>query len=213
MRWLVLVCSLLAVHSFAIGAEVGLVTAMQGGVTLVDEKEASSDLRPFVKLRSGDRLTLKKDARLQLVYFEGGRQEVWQGVGVIAIGTAESVVAKGGLQPEVRQLPAVLVRQLTKTPAPDGSVKAGMVRMRSMPSGGTTESVERNYAELRSRSDVADRNPELYLLASYLELREFEKLDSVLQRLAEQSPKDPEIQVLTSLYRRAVNNLKMAEKN
>jgi len=112
----------------------------------------------------------------------------------------------------VKTLPAILVKQLSKTPSPDGNVKAGMIRMRSMPSGGTLESLERNYADLRKQADAGDRNPELYLLAGYFELHEYDKLDALLRDLGEKAPADQEIKALTALYKRAVNNARMAQK-
>jgi len=200
------------VSAAAWGAEVGLVTAVSGNVKLQEDKAAASELKSFVKLRAGDRLTMEGAARLQMVYFEGGRQETWQGAGQLEVGSGASKTVKGGMQPEVKTLPAILVKQLSKTPSPDGNVKAGMVRMRSMPSGGTLESVEKNYADLRKQTDAADRNPELYLLASYFELREFDKVDALLQQLGEKSPGDQEVKVLASLYKRAIGNARMAEK-
>jgi len=193
------------------GAEVALVTSLAGRVLLQEEK-AASELKPFVKLRAGDRLTLEGAARLQVVYFDGGRQETWQGAGQLEIGARAGNALKGGLQPEAKVLPAILVRQLSKTPSADSGVKAGMVRMRSMPTGGTLESLERNYAELRKQADAADHNPELYLSAGYFELREYDKLDALLRDMGEKSPGNPEIKALASLYKRAVGNARMADK-
>lgn len=199
----------LLLASLAWGAEVGLVTSLAGKATLQEEKTAS-ELKPFVKLRAGDRLALGGGTRLQLVYFEGGRQETWQGAGQLEVGAGASKVLKGGLQPEVKILPAILVKQLSKTPSADGNVKAGMVRMRSIPSGGTLESVEKTYADLRQKADAADRNPELYLLSGYFELREFERVEQLLRKMDEKAPGDMEVRMLKSLYARAISNAKMA---
>ena len=193
-------------------AEVGLVTAVAGGIKLQDEKKAESDLKSFIKLRPGDRLKMDGTARLQLVYFDGGRQETWQGAGQLEVGGAASKLLKGGLQPEVKTLPAILVKQLSKTPSADGNVKAGMVRMRSMPSGGTLESIERNYADLRQKADPGDRNPELYLLSGYFELREYERLERLLAQLGEKAPNDLELRTLKALYARAINNARTATR-
>ncbi|MCC6656830.1 MAG: hypothetical protein IT512_01455 [Rhodocyclaceae bacterium] len=194
------------------GAEVGLVTALSGKAMLQEEKAAAAELRPFVKLRPGDRLVLEAATRLQLVYFEGGRQETWQGAGQLEVGGAASKPLKGGLQPEVKTLPAIMVKQLSKTPSADGNVKAGMVRMRSMPSGGTLESIERNYADLRQKADPGDRNPELYLLSGYFELREYERLERLLAQLGEKTPNDLELRTLKALYARAINNARTAAR-
>ena len=83
-----------------------------------------------------------------------------------------------------------------------------MVRLRSIPSKEKTEAAEKEYAQLRSQTETSDRSPELYLLASYLELREYDKLESFLKELNEKSPNDAELASLTDLYTRAINELK-----
>ncbi len=201
---------LLFLSAAAWSAEVALVTSVAGRILLQEEKTAAAELDPFVKLRAGDRLALEGAARLRLIYFDGGRQEVWQGAGQLEVGSGASKVLRGGLQPEVKALPPILVRQLSKTPSPDGNVKVGMIRMRSMPSGGTLETVESNYADLRRQAEAADRNPELYLLAGYFELREFERVEALLKRMSEKAPGDMEVHVLRTLYVRAINNAKTA---
>ena len=71
-----------------------------------------------------------------------------------------------------------------------------MVRSRSIPPPKGTELAEQNYAELRANVPAEDRSPELYLLSSYLELREFDKLDALLQQLKTSAPADAEIEAL-----------------
>jgi hypothetical protein len=196
----------------ALAVEVALVTAVSGSVSFKEEKSNASELKPFIKLREGDRLTLQGKSRVQIVFFDGGRQETWQGVGVLEVGSASSKTVKGGMQSESRTLPAILVKQLSKTPPPEGTVKTGMIRMRSTGIAGTLESVERDYADLRKQVDATDRSPELYLLASYLELREFDRLEGVLKQLREKAPQDPQLDMLSVLYSRAISNAKGIEQ-
>jgi hypothetical protein len=193
---------MLSVSAWA--ADVGLVTAVSGAVVLQDDKGAASGLKPFVKMRDGDRLTLQENSRLQIVFFDGGRQEVWQGAGALEVGSNSSKVLKGNLQPEVKTLPAILVKQLLKTPSPDSGVKAGMIRMRSVPTPEKVELAEKSYADFRKQSDPADRNPEIFIFAAYFELREFDKLEALFKSLGESSPKDPELNALIELYAGAV---------
>jgi hypothetical protein len=203
---------LLLVSCSALAVEVGLVTAVSGNVTLQEGKSTANELKPFIKLREGDRLILQAKSRLQVVFFDGGRQETWQGAGTLEIGSVSSKAVKGGVQAEIRTLPAILVKQLSKTPSLDGSMKTGMIRMRSMGAGGTLESIESNYADLRKQVEAGDRSPELYVLAAYLELREFDKLDAVLKRLRESNPGDSQVATLSALYARAVSKAKTADK-
>ena len=201
---------LLALVSMPVLAvEVGLVTAVSGNVKWQEQKSAASELKPFVKVRDGDQLTMDGAARLQLVYFESGRQETWQGSGVLEVGTSSSKTVKGSQQPEVKVLPAILVKQLTKTPASDGNVKTGMIRLRSM--APPIESVERDYAEMRKQADSTDRNPELFLLASYFERGEYAKLEALLGKMNEEKPGDPDILALNGLYSNAVSAAKAAK--
>jgi len=201
---------LLALVSMPVLAvEVGLVTAVSGNVKWQEQKSAASELKPFVKVRDGDQLTMDGAARLQLVYFESGRQETWQGSGVLEVGTSSSKTVKGSQQPEVKVLPAILVKQLSKTPASDGNVKTGMIRLRSM--APPIESVERDYAEMRKQADSTDRNPELFLLASYFERGEYARLEALLGKMNEEKPGDPDILALNGLYSNAVSVAKAAK--
>lgn len=192
--------------------EVGLVTAVSGNVTLQEGKASPNELKPFVKLREGDRLTMADTPRLQVVYFEGGRQETWQGTGLLEVGTGSSKTLYGNLQPEIRTLPAILVKQISKTPSPDGNVKTGMIRVRSIQPADKLESIEKEYAEMRKTLDRGDYTPELFLLASYFELREFEKLETLLGQLSEKSPGNTELSTLSVLYSKAITEAKKTGK-
>ena len=134
-------------------SEVGLVTAVTGSVALRGQTSGAGELKPFVKLQAGDRLTLR-EGRVQLVYFDGGVQETWQGAGELEAGTNTSRLVQGSLQGESRTLPPILVKQLSRTPDGTGSVKTGMIRLRSITPSETLETVERNYAELRAASSA-----------------------------------------------------------
>ena len=207
-QWVGALIMLALVSSSGFAAEVGLVTAVSGNVKWQEEKSAASELKPFVKLREGDRVMMEGSSRLQMVYFEGGRQETWLGTGELAVGNGSSTTLKGSLQPEVKTLPAILVKQLSKTPSPDGNVKTGMIRMRSIPPYDKLDTVEKDYAEMRKQTDSSDRNPELYLLASYLELREFDKLETLLKQLQAKAPEDTDLAALNALYTNAINEAK-----
>lgn len=196
----------------AFAAEVGLVTAVSGKVKLQEEKAAASELKPFIKVREGDRLLMEGASRLQVVYFEGGRQETWSGQGALEVGSVSSKAIKGTMQPEIKTLPAILVKQLAKTPAQDGNVKTGMIRMRSMPPYDRLETVEKNYDEMRKQAVAGDLNPELYLLASYFELREFDKLEALLRQLNEKTSETQELAALNMLYARAIRDAKSTAK-
>ena len=209
-RWLGLALVIMSAGAWAV--EVGLVTALSGSVKLQADRSSINEIKPFVKVREGDRLILLENSRLQIVFFDGGRQETWRGAGSLEVGSVSSKAVAGGLQVEVRTLPAILVKQLAKTPSPDGSVKTGMIRLRTIPNVPTLESVEKNYAELRQQVGATDRSPELYLLTSYLELREFDRLEGALKRLKEKNPGDSQLAELDALYSRAIAQAKTEDR-
>lgn len=196
----------LAVWGFAstlAGAtEVGLVTAVTGSVALRGQNTGSTELKPFVKLRAGDRLTLR-EARVQLVFFDGGLQETWQGVGEVEAGANSSRLLQGSVQGESRTLPQILVKQLSRTPDGTGGGKTGMIRLRSLTPNETLESIERNYSELRAAAAPEDLAPELYRLTGYLELQDYARLEATLGTLAASRPNDPSVTELVALYRKS----------
>lgn len=192
----------------ALAADVGIVTALSGSVQLQEGIEPAHDIKAFIKLRENDKLTLKANTRLQIVYFEKGGQETWQGAGVLRLGSASSQLLQGNAQVARKTLPLILVNQLTKTPALDRG-RAGMVRVRAMHSPDELETLEKNYAALRKEVPAAERSPELFLLAGYFDLKEFEKLKIHLNQLVQNNPDDSEIKALQAHYAKAMELAKV----
>lgn len=196
---------LVALAGAVFAADTSLVTALAGSVGI--GKAAADDLQPFTRLRLGDRLTLAPGARLQLLYFDGARQEAWTGPGALEVGETSSRALHGAAPTAAKVLPAHLVRRLARMPSfGDGGLVAAPGRSRALPSASTLESLQRNYENLRRSAEAGDRNPELYLLSGLFELREFDRIDVLLRQLAEKSPGDFEIRVLRQLYARAMRD-------
>jgi len=173
---------------FALTVDVGMLTQMDGKVEIVTGKAAKCKAMPFLKVAIGDKLVLSKDARVQIVYFETSRQELWNGMGEVEIGNGEG--RSSSLQPEVKKLPPLVARQLVKTPVGGQHGKAGMVTVRSL-SSDTIESLEKQYAEFRSVSAANDTTPEVFLLTGLLEMKEFEYAQKVLEGFRTKLSKNP----------------------
>jgi hypothetical protein len=184
--------------------EVALVMSVQGKVTRLAEPIPVA-VENFVKLKDGDRLSLAKDSRLQVVYFATGRQEAWSGPGYLEMTVREGKA--GGLPvPEIKSLPVAVARQLARTPALDGLVRGGASRMRSLPTPDAMTKLEETYRELRGRTDRDDLGPEMYLLSGLFEMRELDRVERVLGDLQQNRPKTPEASLLIALYKKAVRN-------
>lgn len=172
--------------ALALTIDNAMITGLRGKVTYQggnDEKAAVA----FMKIKTGDKLTLAKDANAQVVYLENGRQEIWQGPARLTIGATESTSADG--KAEIKILPPYVAKQLAKTPAHDVKNRTGMVLMRSIPNPDKLRQVEENYAALKAAANGADDlTAEVYLLAGLLELREFDKLRAKLDELRGRTP-------------------------
>ena len=76
----VLMAVLFAVHALACAqADVGVVNLVSGEVGYTPDAGVPGKVRAFMKVREGDRFDLPAGAQLRVVFFEGARQERWQG--------------------------------------------------------------------------------------------------------------------------------------
>lgn len=196
--------------SQAWAAEVALIMSVQGKVSRITDT-APVPVETFVKLNEGDRLNLDRDSRLQLVYFESGRQETWSGPGRLETTVRESR-ANGLPAPDVKSLPLVMARQLARTPALGSQGRGGVTRLRAVPSQDAMIKLEDTYHELRSRTARDDLGPEAYLLSGLYEMRELDRVERVLGDLQQDGPKTPEAALLISLYRKSVRNARESGK-
>jgi len=192
----------------ALAGEAALVMSVQGRVTRLAEP-APLPVEAFVKLKEGERIELAGDSRLHLVYFDGGRQEKWTGPGRIEVAAREGRAADLKAF-EAKRLPQAIARQLSRTPAPDGSNAA--TRTRALPTPDAVARLDETYRSLRQQADGEDLGPEMYLLAGLLEMRELDRLDAVLADLQQGRPKNPEAALLVALYRKAVRNVRESRK-
>ena len=193
---------------FAQSGDVAMVTLLQGRVGRVSPM-GKQPVEAFTKLRHGDLLALEKGSRVQLVYFENGRQETWAGAGKLEIAKAESMPT-GLKAPEIKVLPALMVKQIVKTPVLDSQGRGGMMRLRSVATAGDVEKVEENYQRMRQEAAVNDLNPDLYLLSSMYELREFGKVEQALADLQQRQKGNADVAGIVALYTKALKTAHVA---
>lgn len=195
--------------SAALAAESGaLVTAIEGVASRASANGPQA-LQSFTRLKEGDLVAMGGGAKIKLVYLANGRQEIWGGSGKLEIGGSESK-AWGLGEPRVTQLPAVLVAQIAKTPQVDSQGRAGMTRLRAIATPEAIAKIDNTYRQLRTESDQADLNPEMYLLSGMFEIRALDRVDQAIEDLRASRPGDPQAKLLVALYQRAVRNAKQA---
>lgn len=197
-------CLMLLAGGQVWAAEAALVMAVQGRV-LRQASPAPQAVETFVKLNEGDRLSLAQGSKLQLVYFESGRQETWSGPGSLELALREGK-ASGMADAQVKQLPQVMARQLARTPALDSQGRGGVTRLRAIQNPDALAKLEKTYRELKSQAGRDELGPEVYLLSALYEIRELERVEKVLGDLQQDWPNNAEAALLISLYRKAVKN-------
>ncbi|MBI2306970.1 MAG: hypothetical protein HYU78_06665 [Rhodocyclales bacterium] len=185
-------------------ADTVLVTSVQGSVGIDAIGAGKTALEPFVRLQEGDRLSLPAGAQVNLVYVGKARLEAWQGAGTVVIGESESKAATGKPQVQVRSIPPEAARQMNRTPgtAPDGRV--GMMRMRSIPSHDAVARLEEEYRKMRAQSAGDDILPDVLLLAGLFDLRQYDRVEAELKRIAREYPTNASAQALQDLYAKAL---------
>lgn len=167
MKYL-LVAFVLVVQAAQAQEDVGLVNLVAGEVIYQAGKA-----RAFMKLREGDRFDVPAGAQLSLVYFDGARQERWQGPARLSAGKRESTRLSGAAA-EVSALPATVPQRLARIPELSQNALFGGVRVRGgkppAAAGAETEESLREaratYAKLRRELPAEDVTPELFLYAA-----------------------------------------------
>ena len=184
---------------------VAIVTAVQGGVDVVTS-QGVTPLQPFARIRSDESLRLQGGALVRLLFLANGRQETWRGNGKVDIRETHGL-GSGLPAPEIALLAVAVVRQIARTPS---DMRA--VRQRGLAMGNSLEKVEETYRRMRMETVRGDLNPELYLLSALFELREIDRIEQVLAELRETRRGDQEVQIIVSLYQKALKNLKDSGK-
>jgi hypothetical protein len=195
MQILKLVCALLLWGSTAVWADVGMITQMSGEVSIATGGATRAAV-PFLKIATGDQLKLGSGARVQLVYFGNGRQEVWKGSTQIDVGSLES---KSAGKPEVSQLPPLVVNQLAKTPTAGQQGKTGMIRVRSLANPDASAHLDKQYKELKASAATDDTTPEVFLLSGLIEIKEFTRAKEVLAELGGKPAYQPVVDHFTPI--------------
>jgi hypothetical protein len=190
--------ALAAIAAPAQAADAGFATQVAGTVAFKD----GSPLAAFAKVRSGDQLAMKPGAKLQLVYFESGRQETWAGPCALAVGERASSSARDCAPPAVKELPQAVLNALLNTPDMISDIRnrSGMVRVRSVPKHEQIKAAEDQYQALRAQAAEDDITPELYLFSRLWSLQQATALGETLAIMEKRQPKSAEVASLRAKY-------------
>jgi hypothetical protein len=219
-----LVSALVLLPEAAAGAQlppvdVGLITKLSGEATYWNEtsQKTPKQAQVFMKIRKGDHLKMTSGTVLDVVYFQGGRKETWQGPAVIIADEAGSRVegaTKG--QAVVALLPSEASQGLRRIPALLDQARlgrAGGIQVRG-PGEGLSKTVvpgkkgqmeiaraREVYQRWREQASPDDVTPELNLLGTLAEYQQYGEMEQVLQSALGRQPDNDSLKELEQWVR------------
>ena len=203
MRNLLLGIALGAASSGALAqADIGLVNLVSGDVTLTSSSAQPIKVTAFMKVREGDRFDVRAGAQVRVIYFEGARQERWQGPAAFRAARLQSTPITGA-PIEVAALPASVPLRIARVPDLMQNARLGGIQVRSaqalrrVEDNALTEA-RATYDRLRKDLPGDDITPELFLYSTLNEYQLYEDMAPVVEEMQRKQPDSDEVKLLAS---------------
>jgi len=182
--------------------DVGLINHLSGDVGYTSGS-TNARAQAFMKVREGDRFSVPAGAQVRLVYFQGGRQETYQGPATFTAGTQASSVHSGA-QPQVTTLPAGVPQKISQTPelvqiaklGRSGGVAvrgAGREQRLTPQQQAEVRQAKDTYQQLRAAAAQDDITPELYLYSVLQDHLLYQDMKPVVEEMARRQPANPDV--------------------
>jgi hypothetical protein len=204
IRTLGLAAVLAAANSFA-AEDVGLVNQLSGDVSYTSGGSAAK-AKAFMKVREGDKFSIPAGAQLRIVYFQGGRQESYNGPASLTAG-AQASQQQSGAQPQVTTLPAGVPQKIAQTPeliqiarlgrSGGVAVRGAQQEQRLTPQAqAEVRQARQTYEQMRKSSAANDIVPEQYLYAVLQDHLLYEDMKPVVAEMQKRQPSNPDVAVM-----------------
>jgi len=198
----------LALGASAQSREVGLVNQLSGDVAYAGQGGAQSKAQAFMKVRQGDRFTLPAGAQLRLVYFNGSRQETWNGPASFNAGAQQSDAISGQVA-QAAQLPSGVAQKIAQVPDLVQIAKLGRSGGIAVRGGGKpgplsseqqaeVSQAKANYAQMRQNASAEDITPELYFYSVLQDNLLYDEMKTVTDEMLKRQPNNAEAQELAA---------------
>ena len=183
-------------------ADIGLVNLVSGEVMLTAPSAQPTKVSAFMKVREGDRFDVPAGAQIRVVYFEGARQERWQGPASFRAARLQSTPISGG-PTEVVALPASVPARIARVPELVQNAKLGGIQVRSAQALRRVEDhalaeARTTYERLRKDLPGDDITPELFLYSTLNEYQLYEDMAPVVEEMQRKQPDSDEVKLLAS---------------
>lgn len=203
----IIVGALLAASQAFAQGDVGLVNQLSGDVSYVSGAN-NAKAQAFMKVREGDRFTVAAGATIRVVYFKGGRQELYTGPAAFTAGGQQSTV-QSGAQPQVTTLPSGVPQKISQTPeliqiarlGRSGGVAVrgtGGERRLTAQQQAEIRQARETYQQMRASAAQDDIQPEFYLYAVLQDHLLYNDMKPVVEEMAKRQPGNPDVAELVA---------------
>ena len=198
----------LFVLSLAVGAvahaqsDVGLVNLVAGDVSFVPQSGQPGKVKAFMKVREGDRFELPMGSQVRVVYFDGARQERWQGPSSFRAAKLEGTPIKGKAL-EVAKLPGNVPARISRVPELMQNAKLGGIQVRGAQasrqvSPEALDEARATYQKLRTQLPADDITAELFLFSALNDYQLYEDMVPLVNEMLRKQPESEDVKSLAS---------------
>ena len=200
-NWLMV--ALFAAHAAAHAqADIGLVNLVSGEVGLTPQSGQPVKVKAFMKVREGDRFDMPAGAQVRVVYFEGARQERWQGPSSFRASRLKSSAISGS-PAEIAALPAGVPQRIARVPELMQNARLGGIQVRGVQpvrrvQDGALDEARSTYERLRKELPGDDITPELFLYSALNEYQLYEDMAPLVDEMLRKQPGSDDVKSLAS---------------
>ncbi len=198
-----------AASSFA--ADVGVINHLAGLVTITNGV-GTAKAQAYMNINEGDRFEVPAGVIVKVAYFQGGRQESFEGPVSFVVGSSQSVVRRGS-GPQVTTLPSGVPQKISQTPDLVHIAKLGAAgtqpptqlslrELRLTPQQqAEVRQARQIYVKLRADTPADDITPELYLYSVLQDHLLYTEMRTIVAEMGKRQPANRDVMVLTEYVR------------
>jgi hypothetical protein len=180
--------------------DVGLVNLVSGDVAFVPQIGQPGKVRSFMKVREGDRFDLPAGAQVRVVYFQGSRQERWQGPASFRATKMQGTALQGAAA-DVQMLPGSVPQRMARVPELMQNAKLGGIQVRGAANArrATDEAIgdaRNTYESLRKQLPGDDITAELYLFSALNDNQLYEEMAPLVDEMLRKQPGSEDVKAL-----------------
>lgn len=193
----------------ALGADVGVINHLAGLVTITNGV-GTAKAQAYMNINEGDRFEVPAGVIVKVAYFQGGRQESFEGPASFVIGAHQSIVRRGS-GPQVSVLPSGVPQKISQTPDLVHIAKLGTAGTQPQPSlrelrltpqqQAEVRQARQIYTKLRADTPADDITPELYLYSVLQDHLLYTEMRFIVAEMGKRQPGNRDVMVLTEYVR------------